>query len=92
MYPFCGDYVHFFIDCSLAFELRMKYRKIVVNNKTYRYSVGKNWVPIYDGDRKILTDLSQLTGLSWPEIERQKHKKSFQLTPRRIADWLLKNG
>lgn len=73
--------------------MNLGWRKIVVNEKTYKYRIGRQNVVIVDTDSKgekgkIVVDFSKLTGWSWDTIERGMNKGYFSITPKQIADYI----
>lgn len=67
-------------------------RKIVVGNANWEYRVGDTYVvaknPTTNKGARIT--ISELTGVSWDEIQRAKRKGSNWggVTPAHIAKWL----
>ena len=68
-------------------------RKIVVDNRTYYWCYG-DWVRIVSCDRTYdrRVPLSEVTGISGPEIERGRWKKNFSLIPSMVADYLRRRN
>jgi hypothetical protein len=70
----------------------MNFRKLVIDNKDYKYFIGKSNVVIKDSeDKKTVVDFSKLTGLAWHEIERQQWKRCFSITPRTVTEYIKGN-
>lgn len=69
-------------------------RKIVINNTTWHYRIGKqNVVAHRDGDnKKYVIDFSKLMGMDWYSIEHDAWKQNFHITPANIAGWIENLG
>ena len=64
-------------------------RKLTVGGQDYRYKVGKTHVNIVlpDGSR-VYPSFSEISGLSFDEVERGLYKKWFSVTPSMLADFI----
>jgi len=64
-------------------------RKLTVAGQHYEYKVGKTCVNIVlpDGSR-VYPTLSEVSGLSFDEVERGQYKKWFSMTPSMLADYI----
>jgi len=74
----------------------MNWRKIVVNNKTYKYRIGRQNVVIVEDinegeENKTVVSFSTLTNMSPNDIERAKWKRYFSITPSDIANYIKSN-
>lgn len=71
----------------------MNWRKIVVNDKKYKYRIGRQNVVIVEDinegeENKIVVSFSELTNMSPDDIERAKWKRYFSITPKDIANYI----
>ena len=64
-------------------------RVLTVGNLVFKYKVGKTRVNIIlpDGSR-VYPSLSEVSGLSWDEVERGQWKRWFSVTPSMLADYI----
>lgn len=71
----------------------MHWRRIVVDSIVWRYHVGDTHVIAIRSDDKMrrMISFAELTGLTWDEVERGKHKRWLSITPELIANWLYDN-
>ena len=72
----------------------MARRKIVVDGRVWRYSVGTGWcvAKADDNGEGRHIDLSELTNTPWADIERSLWKGgSWCVTPKHVANWLKGN-
>ena len=68
------------------------YRNITVDEKDYEYKVGRSHVDIRPPDGARMTpDFHEITGLSWDEIERRRHKGGLSVTPHQISAYIAAN-
>jgi len=67
--------------------MRKGYRKIVVCGMDFEYKVGKTMVDIrgLGHDYHEAGNFPELTGMTWNDIERARHKGNFSITPKMIA-------
>ena len=67
-------------------------REITVGGQDFKYKVGKTFVNIVlpDGSR-VHPTLSEVSGLSFDEVERGQHKRWFSMTPSVLRDYIEKN-
>lgn len=72
--------------------MRKGYRKIVANGVEFEYLVGKSNVNIRSSDDswKLTAPFTDVTGMTWYEIERAQWKGYFSITPKMIIDLLEK--
>jgi hypothetical protein len=68
-------------------------RKLHINDEEWQYKIGKSGAIVIfpPNGRKVLTDASEVSGLSWDEVERGTWKGWFHLKPSMIKDWIIKN-
>lgn len=68
---------------------RKGFRLIVVDGVTWQYKIGLTSIVAYreDGFKK-LSNLSEVSGLNWHNVERAMHKRTPFLGPKQIAEWL----
>lgn len=66
------------------------WRKINIRNEEWKYKIGKFNVVAKKEKETIVINLSELTCISWDEIERGVWKGYFSITPKHIANWLNK--
>lgn len=67
----------------------MSKRKLVVDDKTYEYRIGRSHVVIHCEGKKIaVPNFSELTGEKWHVIEHDQHKRNFRITPKQMADYI----
>lgn len=66
-------------------------RKLTFGNQVWYWQIGKGNVVARNaetGEKKVV-DLSRLTGVSWDNIERARHKHcTFSVLPGQVARWL----
>ena len=74
----------------------MNWRKIIINGKTYHYSVGRQNVVITSKEngkrKKAVASFVSLTGKSSWDIEKEKHKRTFSITPVQIKNYIKYSG
>lgn len=72
----------------------MHWRRIVVDGREWRWSLGKRagHAEARCGAVKIAAPITEVTGLSWDEVERGKWKRYFSVTPQQVADWIRSKG
>ncbi len=69
--------------------MRKGYRKIVVEGVELEYLVGKSNVIVRSsGDWKLVAPFTEVTGMTWYDIERDQWKGNFSITPVMIAKLL----
>jgi hypothetical protein len=62
-------------------------RKIHLFGKVWEYIIGNGRIVIWSPDgKKYLTDMSEVSGWSWTDIERGTWKGYFSITPQMIKD------
>jgi hypothetical protein len=67
----------------------MAYRKLIINDNEYQYIIGSVCAVIkHIGGKRYNLNLSELTGLSWDDIEHM----SLEITPKNIANYIIKNN
>ena len=75
--------------------MKLNWRKIVVNNKTYKYRIGRQNVVIVENGttekNKMVVDFSTLKTMSWDTVERAIHKRYFSISPKDIANYITGN-
>lgn len=65
------------------------YRNISVGGTDYKYKVGRSHVDIRPPEGARMTpDLTEVTGLTWNEIERGTWKRYFSVTPQQIREYI----
>ena len=69
---------------------KRRYRKIVVDDIEYKWVFGRTAIVIRDADGAVVAkpQVTDITGLSWDDIERGTYKGYFHLTPKDVADWI----
>lgn len=73
----------------------MNFRRIVVDNKIYRYVVGKTGtIVIRSDDKKFVTDVTEVKGISFESFDRGKRKKTKDgmVFPSEIERWIKSNA
>ncbi len=67
-------------------------RELTVGGQVFKYKVGKTCINIVlpDGSR-VHPTLSEVSGLSWDEVERGQWKKWFSVTPGMLKSYLIEN-
>jgi hypothetical protein len=69
-------------------------RNLVLSNGTWKYKIGRSFILIVSPNgKRHLTNQSEVSGLSWEQLERGYWKKWFSgIKPSMIKDWIEKNG
>lgn len=64
-------------------------RELNLNGQVFKYKVGKTYVNIVlpDGSR-VHPTLSEVSGLSFDEVERGQHKRWFSVTPSMLKNYI----
>jgi hypothetical protein len=64
-------------------------KKIHTDEGVYQYQVGRQNVLLFDpkGTKSVIP-LSDISGLSWDQIERGKWKRWFSVTPSMVRDFI----
>lgn len=72
----------------------MRWRKIVVGGAEWKYHVGQIHAEARCGERKLLSRLTEIIGLTWDVIERGQWKQTSDgaITPKHIAAWIAAEG
>jgi hypothetical protein len=64
-------------------------RSIVLDGKTYRYTIGGSFVRITNPDGKSRAfDYPEVTGLNWEAVERGQWKRTLSITPSDIEKFI----
>ena len=67
-------------------------RKIVVDHIEYEWVYGNHIVVIRRNGKVVAKPtLTEITGLSWNDIERGQWKGWLSITPKNVATWIQKN-
>jgi len=74
-------------------KIRKECRKIVIDREIYQYKIGRSHIKIYDPTgKKYDTNLSEVTGMSWYDIEKILRKGSSGICgPSTIEKWIRNN-
>jgi hypothetical protein len=68
--------------------MKLHWRKIVVDGVEWKYRIGKSNVAFRTEGRTSTAPFTEVTQMSWTDIERAQWKRYFHITPKQIASWL----
>lgn len=66
-------------------------RTVHIDEQEWLYKIGRINIVIQSPDGiKHVTDMSEISGLSWSEIEKGTYKGWFHITPQQIKTYIQK--
>lgn len=70
--------------------MRSGFRKLHVRSEIWEYKIGKNAIQLFSPDgKKHVTSQSEVTGMSWDDLERGYWKGWFKgVTPSQVKTWI----